>query len=199
MILFCILWTPLILLLRLSRNAKNNGTSGRVVALFLGSAVSVLHQLFYPSSSAAGFGLSLWLYALINIVLIPAVLPFLVFAFLSVLGFFKDGADPAQFVLFSLIPAGIIRAAAWNVRHDPLYLVLVPLLWTALALGVVFFARLVRKRSFPRIISLLSAPLLLSLIAAGSFWAFYRQIPAAGFILLAVLLVPSVIALVTNC
>jgi hypothetical protein len=35
---------------------------------------------------------------------------------------------------------------------------------------------------------------LMPLIAAGSFWAFYRQTPPAGFVLLAVLSIPSVIA-----
>jgi hypothetical protein len=196
MILFCLFWTPLVLLLRFSLNAKSGGKAGGVPALVLGSAVSILHHFFYPPISAAGFGLSLWLYVLINVVVIPVLLPFLVFVFLSVPGFFKGGADPALFVLFSLVPAGITRAAGWNVRHDPLYLVLIPLLWTALALGIAFFARLVRKKFFPRIILLLPAMLLMPLVAAGCFWAFYRQAPASGFILLSVLLIPAVIALV---
>jgi hypothetical protein len=40
---------------------------------------------------------------------------------------------------------------------------------------------------------------LLPLLAAGSFWAFYRQTPTTGFILLSVLSIPSVIALAAAC
>jgi hypothetical protein len=195
MSLFCLLWTPLVLLLWVSLNAGNGGNSGGVLALVLGSVVSVLHYLFCPPINTAGFGLSLGLYALVNVVLIPVVLPFVVFVLLAVPGFFKGGADPAKFVLFWLVPAGITGAIGWSARHNPLYLILVPLLWTALALGIAFFARLVQKKFFPRIIPLLPVMLLMPLIAAGSFWAFYRQTPTAGFILLAVLSIPSVIAL----
>jgi hypothetical protein len=194
MTLFCLFWTPLVLLLWVSLNAGNGGNSGGVLALVLGSVVSVLHYFFYPPINTAGFGFSLWFYALVNVVLIPAGLPFLVFVLLAVPGFFKGGADPAKFVLFSLVPAGITCAVGWSARHDPLYLILVPLLWTALALGISFFARLVRESFFPRIIPLVLAMFLMPLIAAGSFWAFYRQTPPAGFVLLAVLSIPSVIA-----
>jgi hypothetical protein len=160
---------------------------------------SVLHYLFYPIINTAGFGFSLWLFALINIVLIPAVLPFLFFVPLTLSGLFKNEADPAKFALFALIPAGIVRAIGWSAQHDALYLILVPLLWTMLALGISFLARLAGKSSFPLIISLLLAILLMPLIAAAGFWAFYRQMVPAGFVFLAVLSIPSVIALAAAC
>ncbi|MDR0719942.1 MAG: hypothetical protein LBF78_09925 [Treponema sp.] len=199
MSLFCLFWTPLVLLLWVSLNSENRGNSGGVPAFVLGSIVSVLHYLFYPPINTAGFGLSLWFFSLINLVLIPATLPFLFFVLLAVPGFFKDKADPAKFVLFALIPAGIVRAIEWSAQNDPLYLVLVPLLWTMLALGISFFARLVRESFFPRVIPLLLVILLMPLAAAAGFWAFYGQMFTAGLILLAVLAVPSVIALAAAC
>jgi hypothetical protein len=199
MSLFCLFWTPLVLLLWVSLNPENGGNSGGVLAFVLGSLASVLHYLFYPLVNAAGFGVSRWFFALIDIVLIPAVLPFLFFALLAVSGFFKGGEDPARFVLFALVPAGIIRAIGWSVRSDPLYLVLIPLLWTMLALGISFFVRLVRESFFPRAIPLLAAIFLMPLIAAAGFWAFYRQMVTAGFALLAVLSIPFFVALAAAC
>jgi hypothetical protein len=199
MSLFCLLWTPLVLLLWVSLNSESRGNSGGILAFVLGSIVSVLHYLFYPPINMAGFGVSLWLFTLINIVLIPATLPFLFFVLLAVPGFFKGKADPAKFVLFALIPAGIIRAVGWSAQNDPLYLVCVPLLWTMLALGISFFMRLVRESSFPLIIPLLLVILLMPLTAAAGFWAFYGQMFTAGFTLLAVLAVPAVIALAAAC
>jgi hypothetical protein len=199
MSLFCLFWTPLVLLLWVSLNSESRGNSGGILAFVLGSIVSVLHYLFYPHINTAGFGLSLWFFTLINIVLIPVALPFLLFILLTVPGFFKDKADPAKFVFFALIPAGIIRAIGWSVQNDPLYLVLVPLLWTMLALGISFFVRLVRESFFPWIIPLLFVILLMPLTAATIFWTFYGQMFTAGFILLAVLAVPSIVALAAAC
>ncbi|MDR1411370.1 MAG: hypothetical protein LBI91_04105, partial [Spirochaetaceae bacterium] len=142
-----------------------------------------------------GFGFSLWVYALADIVLIPVLPPFLLFALLSVLGFFKDRADPAGFVLFALIPAGVIRAAGWSGQDSPLYLVVIPLLWTSLALGISFLARLALESFFPRVIPLLAAILVTPLAAAACFWAFYRQMGPLGFTLLALLSALSLIAL----
>jgi hypothetical protein len=199
MSLFCLFWTPLVLLLWVSLNSESRGNSGGILAFVLGSLISVLHYLFYPPINGAGFGLSLWSFALINIVLIPVVLPFLLFVLLAIPGFFKGKADTAKFVFFALIPAGIIRAIGWSAQNDPLYLVLVPLLWTMLALGISFFARLVRESSFPWIIPLLLVILLMPLIAAAVFWAFYGQMSMAGFILLAVLAVPFIVAFAAAC
>jgi hypothetical protein len=196
--LFCLFWIPLVLLLWVSLNSKNGGNPGGVPAFVLGSAASVLHYLSYPPIHAAGLGFSLWLFALINIVLIPAVLPFLVFLLLAVPGFLKGKADSAGFVLFWLVPSGIIRAAGLGARHDPFYLILIPLLWTMLTLGISFFARLIRENRFPLIVPLL-AILLMPPAAAAVFWAFSGQMVTAGFILLAVLAIPFVAALAAAC
>ncbi|MDR1411888.1 MAG: hypothetical protein LBI91_06765, partial [Spirochaetaceae bacterium] len=87
MSLFCIFWTPLVLLLWTALNSGRFGNSGGIGAFILGILVSVLHYIFYPLVKTGGFGFSLWVYALADIVLIPVLPPFLLFALLSVLGF----------------------------------------------------------------------------------------------------------------
>ncbi|MDR1352798.1 MAG: hypothetical protein LBK05_05895, partial [Treponema sp.] len=181
MSLFCIFWTPLVLLLWAALNPGRFGNSGGIWAFFLGILVSVLHYFFYPLAGSSGFGLSLWVYTLADIVLIPVLPAFLLFALFAVLGFFKDEADPAGFALSALIPAGAVRAAGWNGQNSPLYFVVIPLLWTSLALGVSFLVRLARGSGFPRVIPLLAAILAMPAAAAACFWAFYRQMAPAGF------------------
>jgi hypothetical protein len=193
---FCMLWIPLFLLFWNSLNTERRGNSGRVWALILGTIVSVFHYLFYPFVKASGFGLSLWFHALIDIVFVPAALPFLIFALFTGLGFIGKEADPAKFILSALIPAGAARAIAWSGQNAPLYLVLIPLIWTMLALDISFFARLVSGNFLLRLIAFLSVIVFASAFAAV-FWAFYGQMPFTGFLLLALLSIPSIIALIT--
>jgi hypothetical protein len=193
---FCMLWTPLVLFLWNSLNTEKRGSSGGIWAFILGTLVSVFHYLFYPFVKASGFGLSLWFHALVDIVFVPVALPFLVFALFAGLGLFGGGADPAKFVLSALIPAGVVGTIGWSGQNAPLYLVLVPLIWTLLALGVSFFPRLVSGNFLSWVITFLSI-IVLAPVAAFVFQAFYGQIPFTGFLLLALLSIPALIALVT--
>jgi hypothetical protein len=194
---FCVFWTPLVLFFWNSLNMREHKSSGGLLAFVLGTLLSVFHYLFYPLVKASGFGLFLWFHTLIDIVSVPAVLPLLVFALLTFLRLPGVGADPAKFVLTALIPAGILRAIGWGGQNAPLYLVLVPLIWTMLVLSVSFFVRLV-FRNFPLWLITLLSVIVLAPAAATVFWAFYGQMPFTGFLLLAPLSILSLIALITT-
>jgi hypothetical protein len=194
---FCMFWTPLVLFFWNSLNTREHGNFGGLWAFILGILVSVFHYLFYPFVKASGFGLSLWFHTLIDIVSVPAVLPLLVFALFTVLRLPGTGADPAKFVLTALIPAGVLRAIGWSGQNAPLYLVLIPLIWTMLALGVSFFTRLVFRNFLLWLITLLSV-IVLAPLAATVFWAFYGQMPFTGFLLLAPLSILSFVVLITT-
>jgi hypothetical protein len=190
------LWTPLILFLWNSLNTGERGSSGGIWAFILGTLVSVFHYFFYPFVKASGFGLSLWFHALVDIVFVPVALPFLVFTLFSCLGLFGGGADPAKFVLSALIPAGVAGVIGWSGQNAPLYLVLVPLIRTLLALGVSFFPRLVSGNFISCLITIFSI-IVLAPAAAVVFQAFYGHLPLTGFLLLVLLSIPALIALVT--
>jgi hypothetical protein len=183
---FCMLWMPLVLFLWNSLNTERRGSSGGIWAFILGTLVSVFHYLFYPFVKASGFGLSLWFHALVDIVFVPVALPFLVFVLFTGLGRSGGGVDPAKFILFALIPAGVVKAIGWSGQNAPLYLVLVPLIWTLLTLDVSFFPRLVSGDFLSWLITFLSI-IVLAPVAAAVFWAFYGQMPFTGFLLLALL------------
>jgi hypothetical protein len=189
------LWIPLVLFLWDSLDTRERGSLGGVWAFILGTLLSVLHYLLYPFIKVSGFGLSLWFYALIDIVFVPVALPLLVFALFTALELPGGGADPVKFVLIALVPAGVLRAIGWSGQNAPLYLVLVPLIWAMFALGVSFLVRLA-SGNFPLWLITILSVIVLTPAAAAVFWAFYRQMPFISLLFLALFSTPSLIALV---
>ena len=168
--------------------------------MILGSIVALvqffLGDLIYPG----GFGLSRWISALVDIVVLPALLPFFVY-FLFVLfrlfRFTAPSTDFGNFALLWLIPCSALKAVSWGAGSDLTLLVLVPLLWTALACGISFFIDLIRAfLHWYIIIPSALGILILPFLAATAWWAFYSQKPDQGFFLLASTLLPLVVSLI---
>jgi hypothetical protein len=181
---FCLLWTPLFYLFRRTLTPEDSGAGG-VWALLLGSFAAIIQFFLGNLIKAGGFGFSRWVSACIDIVTLPAVLPLLVcFLFLA----FKVLSGPvelANFALLWLIPGAAVRAVSWSAGSDPTLLVLAPLLWTAVAVGVSFFINLFMEHFrwyviIPSGLCILALPF----AAATSWWAFYSQrfFPASLFL-----------------
>jgi hypothetical protein len=189
MSLFCFLWTPLFYLFWRSITQEISVNSGGIWALLLGSVVAIVQFLLGAFINPGGFGLSRWAAICIDIVLLPASLPILVcflFTFLHI----SSGADYANFALLWLIPGAAIRAVSWSAQSDPNLLVLTPLLWTAIAVGVPFFIRMAMERFGWILIPIFMAMILLPFLASISYWAFFSQRPGWGFLFLFVSLIP---------
>ena len=193
MTFFCILWIPLFYLFWHSLSRKNMGFSG-VWALLLGSIVALVQFFFGNFINPGGFGLSRWISGLVDIVVLPALLPFFIYLVFVIVSFFRIPSSPADFVNFGLlwlIPNAALRAVGWITTSDPVFLVLVPLLWTALACGIPFFIDLIK--SFSRwyvVIPSLLCILLLPFLAATAWWAFYSQKTSQGLLFSIISLCP---------
>jgi hypothetical protein len=159
--------------------------SGGVWALLLGS-ISALTQFFLGDMiNPGGFGFSRWLYGFIDIVSLPVLIPlFICFLMLFFRGF-SGGTDFANFTLLWLIPIGGLRALSWSSGSGPILLIAVPLLWTALASGISFFINLMVNnfRWYTATVSVLCI-LILPVMAASTYWAFFSQQTWLGFLLL---------------
>jgi hypothetical protein len=83
-----------------------------------------------------------------------------------------------------------MRTISWGIRKDPLHLVLVPLLWTALATGIPLLLRLLPDRKGIIFFPLLTALILLPITAATSYWAFFSQKFYLGLFFLIISLIP---------
>jgi hypothetical protein len=189
MSLFCFLWTPLFYLFWSSLSSEDSSAGG-VLALLLGSIVALIQFFLGSFIDAGGFGFSRWVSACIDIVSLPAALPFILGGILIALRLFSGPDDLTNFALLWLIPGAAIRSVSWSAVKDPSLLVLVPVLWTAIAVGIPFLLR-VAQDGFGYIVIL---PIIgiaaLPFLAATSYWAFFSQKLFLGIGFLCITLIP---------
>jgi hypothetical protein len=151
-----------------------------IFQFFLGSLVN-----------PGGFGLSRWVSGFMDIVSLPVLIPLAVYLFFIIFRFFSGTPDFANFTLLWFIPAAALRAVSWSARNDPILLVLVPLLWTALAMGIPFFINMIANSRLPVIILSSLAILGVPVLGATVYWAFFSQKTTLGFCLLLITLIPT--------
>ncbi|MDR2136073.1 MAG: hypothetical protein LBO76_05605 [Treponema sp.] len=190
MSLFCLLWPPLFYLFWRSVSPAGESGYGGVWALLLGS-VAANFQFFYGAFvRPGGFGFSRWLSGCVDLVAVPVLLPLLVCLAMTVFRMIAGTVDFTGFALLWIIPMGALRAVNWGARGDPVLLVLVPLLWTAIAAGLPFLGGVVLRGPWPARILAGLAALALPPLAATVYWAFFRQEHSLGFPLLALSVAP---------
>jgi hypothetical protein len=196
MSLFCLLWIPLFYLFRHSLS-QDNPPSGGVLALLLGGIVAMVQFFLGNLVNPGGFGLSRWVSACIDVIALPAVLPLLVYLVFIVFRFLSGPFDFANFALLWLIPGAAIRAVSWSAENDPILLVLAPLLWTAIALGVSFFIDLMLRSSRWYVQGPLGLGILAQPLTAAAAWrAFYSQRFSLGALLFVLAMLPMMVSLV---
>jgi hypothetical protein len=183
MTFFCLLWVPLFYLFRRSLVGAGN-TSGSVWALLLGSITAIVQFLLGYIFSPGGFGFSRWLFGFFEIVSMPVLIPFIAYFIMYMFGGFSD-ADFANFTLLWLIPVGALRALSWSSMNDPILLVMTPLLWTAISVGISYLI-VWMTNSYNPFISVLAifCMILLPIAASTAYWAFFSQQTLLGFLLL---------------
>lgn len=190
MSIFCLLWLPLFYLFWRSVSPAGESGYGGVWALLLGS-VAAIFQFFYGAFiKPGGFGFSRWLSGCVDLVVAPVLLPLLVYLVMALFRLNSGTLDFTGFALLWIIPMGALRAVNWGAQGDPVLLVLVPLLWTAIAAGLPFFGGIILRGPWLARIPAVLAGLALPLLAATAYWAFFRQDHRLGLPLLALSLIP---------
>jgi hypothetical protein len=192
MVIFCLLWVPLFYLFR---RTFSGGGSG-VWALLLGSITAIIQFFLGYFVSPGGFGFSRMLFGFIDIVSLPVITPLLVYLAILFFKGFSGDIDFANFALLWLIPVGALRALSWSSTNDPILLIMAPLLWTALAVGIPFFINMMLNnfRWYVTAFSILCM-ILLPLLACLTYWAFFSQQTLLGFGILLVTHVPMGLSL----
>ena len=153
-----------------------------------------------PLIDPGGFGLSRWFSGFADIVVLPVVLPLLVYLIFFFLKFINGSVDFTGFALLWLIPIAAARSLTWSfIQRDPILLVLVPVLWTAIAAGVPFFIKLLQGSNRPVMIVIFSLAILSVLFAAAtSYWAFFAQRTTIGIIFLVAAAAPMLLSVVMS-
>jgi len=187
---FCLLWVPLFFLLRRSLVGGGN-SSGSVWALILGSLTAILQFLLGYIVSPGGFGFSRWLFGFVDIVSLPVIIPLLACLVMLIFRSLSGDVDFVNFTLLWLIPVAALRALGWSSGNDPILLIIVPLLWTALAIGISFFINLIINNFRWYIITMsIFFIITLPVAAAGTYWAFFSQKAIFGIGLLLLTNIP---------
>jgi hypothetical protein len=195
MTLFCLLWTPLFYLFWRSL-ADESSLEGGIWALILGALIAFFRFFLGSFITPGGFGLSRWISAVIDIVALPAALPFMVCLVFAILRIVPPQANFTHLAFLWLIPVAAFRALGWSSQSDPLLLVGVPILWTAIVVGVGFFVRIIQNGWGWVVIPCIIAAAAMPFLAATAYWAFFVQNAVLGFTLLALALVPTIGSLI---
>jgi len=189
MSLFCFLWVPLYYLFR--RSITGTGGSGGVWALLLGSITAIIQFFLGYLTSPGGFGLSRLIFGFIDIVSLPVLIPLFIYLLMVIFSGFSGEVDFGNFALLWMIPVAALRAISWGSSNDPLLLITVPLLWTAVAVGVSFFINLMAANfRWWKLIFSIPCIFIIPVIAAGSYWMFFSQQTFYGFLLLIAVHIP---------
>ena len=194
---FCFLWVPLFYFFW--RGITVNNTSGWAWALFGGSVVAILQFLIGPAITPAEFGIARWVSGFVDIVALPALVPLLVYLLLFSLGVVSGEPDYAGFALLWIIPSSILRSLTWSyIQRDPILLVLVPVLWTAIAIGIPFFISMLQNSRLTGIILASLAIVAIPLTAATSYWAFFSHRNIMGSLFFVTAIAPMVVSAVLS-
>jgi hypothetical protein len=197
--LFCLLYIPLLYFLRQVSFAEGRSSGGESLwALPLGALAVVVRNMFGPLVMPGEFGLSRWISGLVDIVGLPALFPLMVCGALVMLRVFPRDVDYAGFALLWLVPLAAIRSIG-NSPPTPIPLIIVPLLWSAQALGISFFIDGMVKNPRGYIVFFATLGIAaLPIAAVTSWWAFFSHQTWLGVLLLLVSITPAAISMVVN-
>ncbi|MDR0447745.1 MAG: hypothetical protein LBH07_03665 [Treponema sp.] len=197
MTVFCFLWIPLFYLFWRSLYDAHPQEGG-TWALLLGTVVAFIRFFLGSFVYAEGFGYARWISACIDVVALNAVIPFIVCIIFSLFRIISFKANFTNYALLWLIPVAAVSGVGWSSQNNPILLMGVPVLWTALAVGIGFFIRIVQKGwSWAMIPSILGA-FALPLLAATAYWALFAQHSLLGLSLGGLCLVPMTASIVLS-
>jgi hypothetical protein len=196
MTLYCLLWPPLFYRFWRSLNEHTERTGG-TWALVLGSIVALFQFFLGSLINPGGFGFSRWVSACVDIVALPATLPFIVSLIFFVFRIISRESNFTNLAFLWLIPVAALRALSWSAQSDPLLLMGVPVLWTFVIVGMGFFIRIIQDSRETEAIPAAAGLIALPFLAATAYWALFSQHTVAGFVLFVLTLVPASIAMVT--
>ena len=197
MTIFCFLWTPLFYLFWRSLNDES-ALEGGTWALIMGTVIAFFRFFLGSFVDAGGFGFARWVSACIDVVALPVALPYLICVIFAVFRIISSQANFTNYAFLWLIPVAAVRTLSWSSQNNPILLMCVPVLWTAVAVGMGLFIRIAQNGWGLAVIPAFLGAAALPLVAATSYWALFSQHTVLGAALFILSLVPLVISVVSS-
>jgi len=197
MIFFCFLWIPLFYLFWRSLNGdEDSGLEGGTWALIIGTITALFRFFFGSFVNPEGFGFARWVSACIDVVALPAALPFVITLLFAAFRLIPSQGNFTHYAFLWIIPVAAVSALGWSSQNNPLLFMIVPVLWTAVIAGVGFLISIIQHKggwiAIPSVLGALALPL----TAATSYWAFFAQNNFLGIALMVVSLIPTVVSII---
>jgi hypothetical protein len=199
MMFFCFLWIPLFYLFWRSLNGDDDsGFEGGTWALIIGTIAALFRFFFGSFIHPEGFGLARWVSACIDVVALPVALPFIVGFVFAAFRFISPQSNFTHYAFLWIIPVAAVRALGWSSQNNPLLFIIVPVLWTAVIAGVGFFIVLVQNNWGWTAIPAILGAVVLPLVAATAYWAFFAQRSLLAIALMTLSIAPMVVSLILS-
>jgi hypothetical protein len=128
-------------------------------------------------------------------VALPAALPFIICFIFALVRIITPESNFTHLAFLWLIPVAALRALSWSSQNDPILLLGVPLLWTAVVVGMGFFVQIVQNGWGLIVLPAIAGAIAVPLLGATSYWAFFSQYTVAGVFLLIVTMIPAGISM----
>ena len=191
------MWIPLFYFFRRSISAE--GGAGGILAIILGLVTALIQVFIGNLVDPGGFGMSRWMNGFVDIVGLPVLIPLFVYLVFIIFRSFSGNIDFANFALLWLIPVSILKAFNWSASGSPITLIIVPLLWTALAVGIPLFINCIISFSrwyvyIPCGIGIAALPI----AAVTAYWALFSQQNLLGWLLFAAAMIPMLVSVILD-
>ena len=171
---------------------------GGTWALLMGMIIAFFRFFLGSFVNAGGFGLSRWVSACIDVVALPVALPFIICVVFALLRIISPQANFTNYAFLWLIPVAAVRTLGWSSQNNPILLMAVPVLWTAIAAGMGLFIRIAQNGWGIAVVPAILGAVALPLVGATAYWALFSQHSFLGMVLLFLCLVPMVITIVLS-
>jgi hypothetical protein len=190
------------------KSAGDNGSRlrffERILTLGIGGVIAATRFFYAIFWQPEGLGWSRFISACVDYMFFPLTIPIIscfIFACIKRL-FFKERIEPdwTGWILLMLIPVMLVCAGRWGIEKNPANLVLIPLLWSAVAFNCSYFTSIfVKKNAALNMALFLLSALAAALFAALVWWAFFVSQTIIGFALLAIEIIPAALTVLKCC
>ena len=169
---------------------------GGTWALLMGTIIAFFRFFLGTFVNAGGFGLERWISACIDVVALPVALPYVICVLFALFRIISAQANFTNYAFLWLIPVAAVRTLGWSSQNNPILLMGVPVLWTAVALGMGLFIRFAQNGWGLVVIPAILGAIALPLVGATAYWALFAQHNLLGIGLLVACCIPMVISII---